>query len=46
MKPPSMNEFFIRGIPLAVALDLLKRWDSLTSEELARWGFSKPKLNS
>lgn len=35
-----MNEFFVRGVPLAEALDALARWDTLTDAELEELGFT------
>jgi hypothetical protein len=36
---PRLNEFFIRGVPLATALDLLARWDTVMDSELVEAGF-------
>jgi hypothetical protein len=36
---PTLNEFFVRGIPLATAVDVLSRWDSVTDDELIEIGF-------
>jgi hypothetical protein len=36
---PRLTEFMIRGHDLAVALDVLKRWDTLSEEELIALGF-------
>jgi hypothetical protein len=37
---PHLNEFFVRGIPLAKAIEVLARWEKLTDGELAQLGFS------
>jgi hypothetical protein len=42
---PHFDEFFVRGIPLVVALDIRARWDTVTEEELERIGF-KPRPGS
>jgi hypothetical protein len=42
MKPtttPHLNDFFIKGIPLATALELLSRWEAVDEEELVSVGF-------
>jgi hypothetical protein len=37
---PHLNEFFVRGIPLDVSLDVLSRWDTVTDAELREIGFT------
>jgi hypothetical protein len=37
---PHLNEFFLRGVSLVVALDIRARWDTVTDEELQRIGFT------
>jgi hypothetical protein len=37
---PALGEFMIRNVPLAAALDALKRWDDLTDKERQRLGFA------
>jgi hypothetical protein len=40
---PRLSEFMLKGIPLAVALDALERWDSLSDIDKANLGFSDQK---
>lgn len=37
---PHLNEFFVRGIPLQVSLDILSRWETVTDAELREIGFT------
>jgi hypothetical protein len=37
---PRLSEFFVRGVPLAQALDMLERWDTVTDAELVEIGFT------
>lgn len=45
-KPPGMNEFYIRYIPLEVALEAGENWSSLTDEQKAALGFTPPSSSS
>jgi hypothetical protein len=37
---PRLSEFFVRGVPLAQALNVLARWETVTDAELAELGFT------
>jgi hypothetical protein len=39
MKKPQLNDFFIRGVPLSIALDALEKWGTLTKEQREILGF-------
>jgi hypothetical protein len=43
---PNMNEFFVRGVPLAEAVALRNRWHLLSPEELEALGFTDPSKDS
>jgi hypothetical protein len=37
---PTMNDFFLRGIPIEVAREAIRTWDSLTEEDKAILDFT------
>jgi hypothetical protein len=40
MPRPTLNDFFLRNVPLGKALDAITRWDGLTELELKQLGFT------
>lgn len=43
--PPRPIEFMLRGIDLVDALDLIKRWETLTPDEKEALGFERPTVH-
>ncbi len=43
---PDMNEFLVRGIPLAVAVDARARWHAMTADEKHALGFNPGESSS
>ncbi len=41
---PHTNDFFIRGVPLHIALDAIAKWETLTDKEKEVLGFSAQHL--
>lgn len=37
-KPPSLAEFMLHGVPLKIALDIVKRWDTASEKDLLSLG--------
>jgi hypothetical protein len=45
-KKPDMNEFFLRGVPLAIAVEARGRWNTLTDAEKRALGFEPSDSSS
>jgi hypothetical protein len=42
IEPPGLNEFFVRGYPIAEAVAIRQRWDQLTPKERGEYIFPLP----